>query len=34
MIRFGFETIRTEWWHFNYKKNYDFKIIDFDFECD
>ena len=33
MIRFGFETIRTEWWHFNYKKNYDFKIIDFDFEC-
>ena len=34
MLRFGFETIRTEWWHFNYKKNYDFKIIDFDFECD
>ena len=21
MIRFGFETIRSEWWHFNYKKN-------------
>ena len=34
MIRFGFETIRTEWWHFNYKKNYSYKIIDFDFECD
>ena len=29
----GFETIRTEWWHFNYKKNYGFEIIEFDFEC-
>ncbi|MEE3225750.1 MAG: M15 family metallopeptidase [Bacteroidota bacterium] len=34
MTRFGFQTIRTEWWHFNYKKNYGFEIIDFDFECD
>ncbi len=33
MIRFGFETIRTEWWHFNYKKNYSFEIINFDFDC-
>ncbi len=33
MRKFGFETIRTEWWHFNYKKNYGFNIIDFNFEC-
>ncbi|MGB3775236.1 MAG: M15 family metallopeptidase [Leeuwenhoekiella sp.] len=33
MRKFGFETIRTEWWHFNYKKNYSFEIIDFDFPC-
>lgn len=33
MIRFGFETIRTEWWHFNFKKNYSFEIINYDFEC-
>lgn len=33
MRKFGFETIRTEWWHFNYKKNYSFQIIDFNFEC-
>ena len=33
MTLFGFETIRTEWWHFNYKKNYSYKIIDFNFEC-
>ncbi|HEA30962.1 MAG TPA: peptidase M15 [Leeuwenhoekiella sp.] len=31
---FGFETIRTEWWHFNFKKNYEYKIISFDFPCD
>ncbi|MDP5045064.1 MAG: M15 family metallopeptidase [Leeuwenhoekiella sp.] len=34
MMLFGFETIRTEWWHFNYKKNYSYKIIDFNFICD
>ena len=33
MRKFGFETIRTEWWHFNYKKNYSYQIIDFNFEC-
>ena len=33
MRRFGFETIRTEWWHFNFKKNYSFSIVDFDFPC-
>lgn len=33
MKRFGFETIRTEWWHFNFKKNYSFSIVDFDFPC-
>ena len=31
--RFGFETIRTEWWHFNFRKNYSFSIVDFDFPC-
>lgn len=30
---YGFEPIRTEWWHFNYKKNYGYEIIDFDFDC-
>lgn len=34
MRLFGFETIRTEWWHFNYKKNYSYPIIDFDFPCE
>lgn len=34
MRQFGFNTIRTEWWHFNFKKNYSFPIIDFDFDCD
>ena len=34
MIYFGFETIRTEWWHFNFKKNYSYKIINFDFNCE
>ena len=33
MRKFGFETIRTEWWHFNYMKNYSYQIIDFNFEC-
>ncbi len=33
MKLFGFRTIRTEWWHFNYKKNYSYSIIDFDFDC-
>ncbi|MAZ28411.1 MAG: peptidase M15 [Cytophagaceae bacterium] len=33
MTFYGFETIRTEWWHFNFKKNYSFSIIDFDFPC-
>lgn len=34
MTLYGFETIRTEWWHFNYKKNYSYSIIDFDFPCE
>jgi D-alanyl-D-alanine dipeptidase len=34
MRLFGFETIRTEWWHFNYKKNYSFSILDFNFPCE
>ena len=34
MRLFGFKTIRTEWWHFNFKKNYTFSILDFDFKCD
>ncbi|MEH6406849.1 MAG: M15 family metallopeptidase [Leeuwenhoekiella sp.] len=33
MRLYGFETIRTEWWHFNFKKNYAFPILDYDFDC-
>lgn len=31
---FGFSPIRTEWWHFSYKKNYAFKVLDIPFNCE
>lgn len=30
---FGFSTIRTEWWHFNYRKNYLFAPLNTPFNC-
>jgi len=31
--KFGFATIRTEWWHFSFKKNYLFPAINLAFKC-
>jgi D-alanyl-D-alanine dipeptidase len=31
--KFGFLTIRTEWWHFSYKANYRYKALDLPFAC-
>jgi len=32
MKKFGFQTIRTEWWHFNYKHN-SYSILNHPFPC-
>ncbi|PKV48121.1 D-alanyl-D-alanine dipeptidase [Aquimarina sp. MAR_2010_214] len=34
MEKHGFKTIRTEWWHYNFKGNTKFKISDFRWKCD
>lgn len=34
MRKFGFNPIRTEWWHFNYKKNRSYKTLNLAFPCD
>lgn len=34
MEKFGFSTIRTEWWHFNYKRNYSYEILNIPLPCD
>ncbi len=34
MKKFGFQTIRTEWWHFSYRKNYRFPVLDIPFPCE
>ncbi len=33
MRKFGFQTIRTEWWHFSYNKNYRFPVLNIPFPC-
>lgn len=33
MRKFGFHPIRTEWWHFSYKQNYSYPILNVPFEC-
>lgn len=33
MNKHGFRTIRTEWWHYNYKSSLKYKISDFTWEC-
>ena len=30
----GFKTVRTEWWHFGYQKNWSYPILDTPFNCD
>ena len=33
MQKFGFNPIRTEWWHYNYKNASSYKISNFKTEC-
>lgn len=33
MKKFGFQTVRTEWWHFSYRKNWSYKILDEPLPC-
>ncbi len=33
MNKHGFRTIRTEWWHYNYKNSLKYKISNFTWEC-
>ncbi len=34
MTRFGFKPVRTEWWHFSYKKMYAYPILNDPLPCD
>jgi D-alanyl-D-alanine dipeptidase len=34
MQKYGFKTIRTEWWHYNFKGNTKYEISDFSWKCD
>lgn len=34
MLQFGFATIQSEWWHFNYKNKTAAPILDFPFPCE
>jgi len=34
MRKFGFNTIRTEWWHFSYKRNWSYKTLNVPLPCD
>ncbi len=34
MQKHGFNTIRTEWWHYNFRAGKKYKISDFNWECD
>ena len=34
MRKFGFNTIRTEWWHFSYQKNWSYKTLNVPLPCD
>ena len=33
MRKYGFQTIRTEWWHYNYKKNWQYPILNQPLPC-
>lgn len=34
MRKFGFSTIRTEWWHFSFRKNWSYKTLNLPLPCD
>lgn len=34
MRKFGFSTIRTEWWHFSFRKNWSYKTLNIPLPCD
>ncbi len=34
MLKFGFNTIRTEWWHFSFRKNWSYKTLNVPLPCD
>ena len=34
MRKFGFNTIRTEWWHFSFQKNWNYKTLNIPLSCD
>lgn len=34
MRKFGFNTIRTEWWHFSFRKNWSYKTLNIPLPCD
>jgi D-alanyl-D-alanine dipeptidase len=34
MKKFGFQTIRTEWWHFSFKKNLSYATLNLPLPCD
>ena len=34
MQQFGFQTVRTEWWHYSYRKNWSYPTLDEPLPCD
>lgn len=34
MRKFGFNTIRTEWWHFSFQRNWNYKTLNIPLPCD
>lgn len=34
MRKFGFKTIRTEWWHFSFRRTYGYKTLNTPLPCD
>lgn len=34
MRKFGFNTIRTEWWHFSFRKNWSYQTLNVPLPCD
>lgn len=34
MQKFGFNTIRTEWWHFSFQQNWSYKTLNIPLPCD
>jgi D-alanyl-D-alanine dipeptidase len=34
MPKHGFQTVRTEWWHYSFRKNYGFPILNVRLPCD